>query len=453
MGRLFGTDGVRGIANKELTCEIAMQLGRAIAMVIGRGRHNKYGTVVIGMDTRLSSGMLASAISAGFCCAGMDVINLGVVPTPAVAYLIGKYKAHAGIMISASHNPSEFNGIKVFSDSGMKLPDALEEKVEELVLDTPERLKMVEPDHIGTITYSTDAIKDYIAHLRSSVLYSLDGIEIAVDCANGSASTVAEELFTSLGAKCHMLSCDPDGMNINEGCGSTHMEKLQKYVVDHGLFAGVAFDGDADRCICVDENGTIVDGDMIMAVIALDMKERGRLTNNALVGTIVTNFGLGKFCEENDIKFIRTKVGDRYVLEKMILEDYYFGGEQSGHVIFRDFATTGDGELTAIQLLSVLRRKGLTLSEATKVMKLYPQITKNIRASHEQKLEFYTSDRVREILDEAKTTLGKTGRVVVRPSGTEPLIRIMAEGDDLDLVERIVDGMARDITAALADAV
>jgi phosphoglucosamine mutase len=231
------------------------------------------------------------------------------------------------------------------------------------------------------------------------------------------------------------------------------MEKLQKYVVDHGLFAGVAFDGDADRCICVDENGTIVDGDMIMAVIALDMKERGRLTNNALVGTIVTNFGLGKFCEENDIKFIRTKVGDRYVLEKMLLEDYYFGGEQSGHIIFRDFATTGDGELTAIQLLSVLRRKGVTLSEATKVMKLYPQITKNIRASHEQKLEFYTSDRVREILDEAKTTLGKTGRVVVRPSGTEPLIRIMAEGDDLSLVESIVNGMASDISAALADVV
>ena len=224
-------------------------------------------------------------------------------------------------------------------------------------------------------------------------------------------------------------------------------------MVVHGLFAGVAFDGDADRCLCVDEKGNIVDGDLIMAIIALDMKERGRLTNNALVGTIVTNFGLGKFCEENDIKFIRTKVGDRYVLEKMLLEDYYFGGEQSGHVIFRDFATTGDGELTAVQLLSVLRRKGISLSEAAKIMKQYPQITKNIRASHEQKLEFYTSDRVREILDEAKTTLGKTGRVVVRPSGTEPLIRIMAEGDDLALVENIVDGMARDITAALADAV
>lgn len=453
MGRLFGTDGVRGIANKELTCEIAMQLGRAIAMVIGRGRHNKYGTVVVGMDTRLSSGMLASAISAGFCSAGMDVINLGVVPTPAVAYLIGKYKAHAGIMISASHNPSEFNGIKVFSDSGMKLPDELEERVEELVLDTPERLKTAEPEQIGTITYSSDALKDYIAHLRSTVMYGFDGMEIAIDCANGSASTTARELFEGLGAKCHMLFCDPDGVNINENCGSTHMESLQKYVVEHGLLAGVAFDGDADRCLCVDEKGNIVDGDLIMAIIALDMKERGRLTNNALVGTIVTNFGLGKFCEENGINFIRTKVGDRYVLEKMLLEDYYFGGEQSGHVIFRDFATTGDGELTAVQLLSVLRRKGISLSEAAKIMKQYPQITKNIRASHEQKLEFYTSDRVREILDEAKTTLGKTGRVVVRPSGTEPLIRIMAEGDDLALVENIVDGMARDITAALADAV
>ena len=450
MGRLFGTDGVRGIANKELTCEVAMQLGRAIAMVIGRGRHKKYGTVVLGMDTRQSSEMLANAISAGLCSAGMDVINLGVVPTPAVAYLIGKYKAHAGIMISASHNPSEFNGIKAFNDSGMKLADELEEKVEELVLDTPELLLTVEPEHIGTVTHSKDALRDYIAHLRSTVLYSLDGIEIAVDCANGSASATAEALFTSLGAKCHMLSCEPDGVNINENCGSTHIENLQKFVVDNGLFAGIAFDGDADRCLCVDDKGNVVDGDMIMAIIALDMKERGRLTNNALVGTIISNFGLVKFCEENGINFFRTKVGDRYVLEKMIMEDYYFGGEQSGHIIFRDFATTGDGELTAIQLLSVLRRKGLKLSEAMHVMKQYPQITKNIAANHEQKLDFYTSDRVREILDEAKAALGKTGRVVVRPSGTEPLIRIMAEGDDLGFVERIVDGMAKDISEALA---
>lgn len=451
MGRLFGTDGVRGIANKELTCDLAMQLGRAIAMVIGKGRHNKYGTVVLGMDTRQSSEMLASAISAGLCSAGMDVINLGVVPTPAVAYLIGKYKAHAGIMISASHNPSRFNGIKAFNDAGMKLADELEERVEELVLDTPELLQTVEPDQIGTVTYSKDALKDYIAHVRSSVLYSLDGIEIAVDCANGSASATAEELLTSLGAKCHMLSCAPDGLNINEGCGSTHLENLQKYVVEHGLFAGVAFDGDADRCLCVDENGNVVDGDMIMAIIALDMKERGRLTGNALVGTIVSNFGLGKFCEDNGINFFRTKVGDRYVLEKMIMEDYYFGGEQSGHIIFRDFATTGDGELTAAQLLSVLCRKGIKLSEATQVMKQYPQISKNITANHEQKLEFYTNERVREILDNAKSTLGKTGRVVVRPSGTEPLIRIMAEGDDLELVNKIVTEMVENITAALSD--
>lgn len=450
MGRLFGTDGVRGIANKELTCETAMQLGRAIAMVIGRGRHQKYGTVVLGMDTRQSSQMLANAISAGFCSAGMDVINLGVVPTPAVAYLIGKYKAHAGIMISASHNPSEFNGIKAFNDCGMKLADELEERVEELVLDTPELLLTVEPEYIGTVTYSKDALKDYASHLRSTVLYSLDGIEIAVDCANGSASSTARELFTSLGAKCHMLSCEPDGSNINENCGSTHLENLQKYVVENGLFAGVAFDGDADRCLCVDENGNIIDGDMIMAIIAFDMKERGRLTNNAVVGTIMSNFGLGKFCEENGINFMRTKVGDRYVLEKMIMEDYYFGGEQSGHIIFRDFATTGDGELTAVQLLSILCRKGLKLSEAARVIKLYPQISKNISANNDQKLYFYTNDRIRKILDEAKEALGKSGRVVVRPSGTEPLIRIMAEGDDLDFVEKTVDGIVADISAALS---
>ncbi len=449
MGRLFGTDGIRGIANKELGCETAMQLGRALAAVLNKGRHKRADTVVLGMDTRQSSQMLANAISAGLCSSGMDVINLGVVPTPAVAYLIGKYKAHAGIMISASHNPSEFNGIKVFGESGMKLPDALEERVEYLVLDAPEALGTVAPDMIGTVTYCAEGARDYIAHIRSTVLYAFDGVEIAVDCANGSASSTAEELFTSLGAKCHMLSCAPDGFNINENCGSTHLEALQKYVVENGLFMGVAFDGDADRCLCVDEKGNVVDGDLIMAIIAKDMKERGRLMGGALVGTIVSNFGLNKFCEENDIRFVRTKVGDRYVLEKMLLEDLYFGGEQTGHIIFRDFATTGDGQLTAIQLLSVLKRKGISLSEASKVMKQYPQVNKNISANHEQRLEFYTSDRVREILEEAKERLGKTGRVVVRPSGTEPLIRVMAEGDDMELVKEIVDGLSRDIAEAL----
>ncbi|MGN1095741.1 MAG: phosphoglucosamine mutase [Eubacteriales bacterium] len=449
MGRLFGTDGVRGIANKELTCETAMQLGRAISVVLNTGRHKKYGTVVLGMDTRISSEMLSSAITAGLCSAGMDVINLGVIPTPAVAYLIGKYKAIAGIMISASHNPWEFNGIKIFSDEGMKLADELEERIEELVLDTPEVLRSLLPECVGNVTYSDTAARDYISHLRSTVLYSLDGIEIAVDCANGAASRTAQELFTLLGAKCHMLSCSPDGMNINDNCGSTHLENLRKYVVENGLFAGVAFDGDADRCLCIDDKGNIVDGDMIMAIVALDMKERGRLTGNAIVGTIMTNFGLDKFCEENGIDFFRTKVGDRYVLEKMILEDYYFGGEQSGHIIFRDFATTGDGELTAIQLLSLLRRKGQKLSDASKIMKQYPQIIKNINATHEQKLEFYTNDVIRNIIDEAKSSFGKNGRIIVRPSGTEPYIRIMAEGDDRGLVTETVEKIADDIAREL----
>ena len=449
MGRLFGTDGVRGIANQELTCEIAMQMGRALATVLNKGRHKRADTVVLGMDTRQSSEMLASAISAGLCSAGMDVINLGVVPTPAVAYLIGKYKAHAGIMISASHNPSEFNGIKIFGESGVKLPDALEERVEYLVLDVPETLSTVSPYMIGTVTHCKDAVKDYIAHIRSTALYAFDGMEIALDCANGSASVTAKELFEGLGAKCHMLSCDPDGFNINEDCGSTKLGALQKYVVEHGLSFGAAYDGDADRCLFVNEKGEIADGDVVMAIIAKDMQERGRLTGNALVGTIVSNFGLNKFCEENGIRFVRTKVGDRFVLEKMMLEDYYFGGEETGHIIFRDYSTTGDGQLTAVQLLSVLKRKGITLAEAGKVMKQYPQITKNIKANHEQRLEFYTSDRVREILEGAKEALGKNGRVVVRPSGTEPLIRVMAEGDDLALVESIVDGMSRDIAEAL----
>ncbi|MBE6541769.1 MAG: phosphoglucosamine mutase [Ruminococcaceae bacterium] len=435
MGRLFGTDGVRGIANTELTCERAFEIGRAAAAVLTEGCRRRP-VFVVGMDTRTSSDMLACAVMSGLCSVGADVINLRVVPTPAVAYLVEKYKADAGIMISASHNPSEFNGIKIFSGDGYKLPDLLEERVEAIVLDVVAVLPQPTGDSIGKIEYADSARRDYINHVKSSVPFSLDGLNIAVDCANGSASGTAEALFTELGASVHMLSCTPNGANINENCGSTHIEALAEYVRENHLDCGVAFDGDADRCLCVDENGSLIDGDMIMAICALDIKERGRLNHNAVVGTIMTNFGFGKFCEENGLKFVATKVGDRFVLEEMLLEDYSFGGEQSGHVIFRDFATTGDGQLTAAQLLSILRRKAKPLSELSSVMKHYPQTLINIRISNEGKLRFYTDHEVKQAIEEAKAMLGSTGRVVVRPSGTEPLIRVMTEGEDKDLIEK-----------------
>lgn len=441
MGRLFGTDGVRGIANTELNPERAMEIGKAAAEVLTEGCRRRP-LFAIGSDTRTSSDMLMSAVSAGICSMGADVINLGVVPTPAVAYLVGKYKADAGIMISASHNPSEFNGIKIFSGDGYKLPDALEERIEAIVLDKESRLAPPIGAEVGRITYAEKAAKDYIDHIRSSVLFSPHGMNVAIDCSNGSASATARQIFESLGVNAHILNDSPDGVNINKNCGSTHIDVLAKYVVENSLDCGVAFDGDADRCLAVDEKGNVIDGDMIMAICALDLNERGRLNHGAVVGTIMTNFGFGKFCEENNLKFVATKVGDRFVLEEMLLEDYSFGGEQSGHIIFRDFSTTGDGQLTACQLLSLMRRKGKKLSELASVMTRYPQVIVNLTVSAEGKLLFYTDREVKESIEKAKNELGDLGRVVVRPSGTEPLIRVMAEGNDMEQIKKVCDDIA-----------
>ena len=375
MGRLFGTDGIRGVAGKDLNAELAMNIGKAAAAVLTEGCRRRP-VFVIGTDTRISSDMLSAAVSAGLCSVGADVISLGVVPTPAVAYLVEKYKADAGVMISASHNTSEYNGIKIFSGDGFKLPDALEERIEDILLNRVNEPEVVSGEGIGKITVRPSAAKDYIDHLKSSVPYSLDGMRVAVDCANGSASVTAEKLFTSLGADVHLMFHTPDGVNINRGCGSTHMEALAQYVAENDLDAGVAFDG------------------------------------------------------------------DRFVLEEMLLEDYSFGGEQSGHIIFRDFATTGDGQLTAIQLLSMMRRKGKKLSELSGIMTKYPQTMVNVRVSPEGKLLFYTDRAVKESIDEAKRILGKEGRIVVRPSGTEPLIRVMAEGKDVEEIRRIAENVA-----------
>jgi len=449
MGRLFGTDGVRGVANTELTCETALSIGRAAAAVLSAGCRRRP-VFVIGADTRASSDMLTAAVSAGLCSVGADVIRLGVVPTPAVAYLVEKYKADAGVMISASHNPAAFNGIKIFSGDGYKLPDLLEEQIEAIVLDGAPIPPLPVGDGVGRITEAENVCRDYIAHVKSTAAYSLDGLRVAVDCANGSASRTAETLFTSLGAEVHMLHDQPNGANINDNCGSTHMESLAEAVVEGGYDCGVAFDGDADRCLCVDENGALVDGDMMMSICALDLKERGRLSRNAVVGTIMTNFGFGKFCEENGLRFEATKVGDRFVLEEMLLEDYSFGGEQSGHIIFRDFATTGDGQLSAVQLLSIMRRTGKRLSELNCVMTKYPQTMINLHVSPEGKLRFYTDSEVKRAVEEAKEMLGESGRVVVRPSGTEPLIRVMAEGEDEGRIAEAAEHAAEVIRARLS---
>lgn len=346
-------------------------------------------------------------------------------------------------MISASHNPCEFNGIKIFSGDGYKLPDALEEQIEAIVLDQAQVPPCPVGGAIGRVTVAERAVKDYVDHIKRTVPFALDGMNIAIDCANGSASRTAEKLFTELGATVHMLADQPDGININEHCGSTHMENLMQYVKEHeGIDAGIAFDGDADRFLAVDEKGNFLDGDYIMAIIAADMRSRGKLAGNTVVGTIMTNMGFSRFCEENGMKFLATKVGDRYVLEEMLLEEYNFGGEQSGHVIFLDFATTGDGQLTAAQLLSILKRRNAKLSSLATLMTRFPQVMVNVTVTNEGKLRFYTDGEVKAAVEAAKTEMGKNGRVVVRVSGTEPLVRVMVEGENKDQIDRVANRVA-----------
>ena len=449
MGRLFGTDGVRGVANEKLTCELAMEIGRAAAMVLSDNSRRRP-IFVVGSDTRISSGMLTGALTAGLCSVGADVYQLGVVPTPAVAYLVGKYKADAGVMISASHNSFEFNGIKIFSGDGFKLPDDLENQIEAILLDHAVAPNLTLGNDVGMVQDKPTAVKDYIDHLKSTVPMSLDGMRLAVDCANGSAAMTARRLFSELGAHADILYDTPDGKNINDGCGSTHLEALSEYVRNHQMDIGIAFDGDADRCLAVDGDGNVVDGDFIMAILARDMMQRGKLEKNTVVGTIMANMGFGRFCEENDLKFVSTKVGDRYVLEEMLLNGYNFGGEQSGHVIFLDYASTGDGQLTAIQLLCHLKREGVTLKEAAKLMTHYPQVMINVKVTPDGKRRFYIDSEVKAAIEQGKKALGKDGRVVVRVSGTEPLIRVMAEGLDQAKIESVTNGIADVVRERLA---
>ena len=448
MRRLFGTDGVRGVANEYLSCERAMQIGRALGTVLS-SNHRYRPKVIIGMDTRISSEMLSSAISAGLCSVGSDVMTLGVVPTPAVAYLVKKYKAKAGIMISASHNPFEYNGIKIFGEEGFKLSDGLEEQIESIVLDNTPPCRLAAANEIGKRTDTPFALHDYISHLRETTHITLEGMKIAIDCANGAASSTARELFESLGAECHVLSESPNGTNINVECGSTDLRALKRYVTENGMDVGIAFDGDADRCLATDEMGSEVDGDYIMAILALKLKEEGELKHNAVVGTVMTNYGFSKFCEEHGIKYISAKVGDRYVLEMINQEGYSFGGEQSGHIILRRFATTGDGQLTALALLSHMKETGKKLSELCRVMKKYPQHTVNVKATQNEKIAFFTDEDIRSAISDAEERIKDRGRLVVRPSGTEPVIRVMAEGENEVETKELAEAIAKIIESKL----
>ena len=441
MGRLFGTDGARGIANRELTCELAMQIGRAAAIVLAE-KHIARPRVLIGKDTRMSSDMLESAIAAGLCSVGADAVLLGVVPTPAVAYLVREKGFDAGIMISASHNPCEYNGIKIFKSDGYKLPDAVEEEIESIILDETVTPPVRIGGEVGTVTRDQTMRDEYIRHVYRTSDFIFADMHIALDCANGSASYTAPELFRQLGAHCKLLSYEPDGVNINAGCGSTHLENLQKFVVENGLDAGFAFDGDADRLLCVDHEGTVVDGDKIIAICASDLKKRGKLKNDTAVVTVMSNMGLRKFCEAEGIHLECTKVGDRYVLENMIANGHVLGGEQSGHVIFTDFANTGDGELTAVQVLNVMKRTGKSLKELASVMDVYPQVLKNVRVSNLGKLRCSTDPEIAKAIEAAERELGDNGRVLVRVSGTEPLVRVMLEGKDKSQIDRLCDEIA-----------
>ena len=456
MGRLFGTDGARGVANSELTCELAMQIGRAAAMVLTQ-HNNKRPKVLIGMDTRASSQMLESAISAGLCSVGADVMLLGEIPTPAVAYLVRKYEYDAAVMISASHNPCEYNGIKIFQGNGYKLPDALEEEIESIILDKTQVPPIKVGGEVGRIIRSRTSIIDYTSYLKHVAQDELaeygfadfSGLKIAVDCSNGAASVTAPRIFMKLCDNCFFMACHPNGTNINANCGSTHLEVLQDFVVRNNCDAGLAFDGDADRFLAVDEKGNVVDGDKLIAIFAKHMKNKGKLKNNAAVVTVMSNMGFFKFCEENDIHCEKTKVGDRYVLENMLENDFVIGGEQSGHIIFRDFATTGDGELSALKLLCVMKETGKSLSELASEMEVFPQVLVNVRVSDFGKARFPRDEEIKKAIEAAEKELGNEGRVLVRVSGTEPLVRVMLEGKDEEKINILAQEIAQVIKERL----
>ncbi len=432
MARLFGTDGVRGIANEELTIELAMQLGKYGAYAITQGK--KEATILVGMDTRISGNMLENALIAGILSTGCHVKRLGVIPTPAVAKLIRTLGADAGVMISASHNPAQFNGIKFFNEKGFKLKDALEDEIEKMIKDHVQIPNTV----IGTVSDYEHAKEDYINYILKTIdSENFQGLKVAVDCANGAAYEVGPYALNELGAKVYPIHHDPDGLNINEDCGSTHLDHLKQYVKTINADIGLAFDGDADRLLAIDEEGQLVDGDKIMVICGHYINQKQALANQTIVATVMSNLGFDKAVESHDMKHIKTKVGDRYVLEEMVSGGYGLGGEQSGHIIFLEHNTTGDGLLTAVQLLDVMKQTGKKLSELARMMTVYPQVLKNAKVANTLKHDYMNNVKIAQRIKEVETAFHGNGRVLIRPSGTEPLVRVMIEGENQNMLDEV----------------
>jgi len=448
MGRLFGTDGVRGIAGEKLSCELAFKLGQAGAYVLTSRVHKA--RILIGRDTRISGNMFEAALIAGICSVGAEAVVTGVIPTSGIAFLTRDYEADAGIVISASHNAAEYNGIKFFSGEGKKLPDDIEERIERIILDEGEMIVPKTGVDVGRKVTAVGALAEYKEFLLSTTDTNLRGLKVVLDCAHGAASSVGPRVFTELGAQVVPYYNTPDGTNINDNCGSTYPEKLTQLVAELGADMGFAFDGDADRLIAVDEHGVVVDGDQIMAICALDLKQRGLLKNNTLVCTVMSNLGLDIAMKQNGIKTVKTKVGDRYVLEEMISGGYSLGGEQSGHIIFLDESPTGDGILTGVQLASIVMRSGKPLSKLADVVDILPQVLVNACVSEENKHHILEDAEVKKRVKALEKQFHGKGRVLIRPSGTEPLVRVMIEGQDQKEIERQAVDMATLIESRLA---
>lgn len=429
MSRLFGTDGVRGIANSELTPELAFELGKAGAYVLSKETEKPL--ILIGMDTRISGDMLESAISAGIQAVGGDVIRVGVVPTPAVAYLVKYYNADAGVMISASHNPFEYNGIKFFNRDGFKLDDSVEDEIEDIIVRHVDVNSHITGEKLGRSQQAEEnSVEIYSGFLKAAADIDLGGRKIVLDCANGAAYQVAEKVYRELGAKTVVIADKPNGININLNCGSTHTENLQKVVLEENAFMGMAFDGDADRLIAVDEKGNVIDGDRLICIAAGLLQKKGKLSGNVVTTTVMSNLGLHKYLEKQDIKVDVTDVGDRYVLERMRKTGCSVGGEQSGHIIFLDYTTTGDGILSSLQVLKAIIESGKTASELAEEIEIFPQVLVNAKVKNENKEVFHKDDEVIAKIAEVEEKLAGEGRVLIRPSGTEPLVRVMIEGAD-----------------------
>ena len=441
MARLFGTDGVRGVANETLTCDLAYKLGLACAFVLTNEVHKA--RIVIGKDTRISGDMLESALVSGICSAGADAVCLGVVPTSAVAYLTRYYGADAGVVISASHNTVEYNGIKFFNSNGYKLADEIEDQIEDIVKNKMNQLSLPTGIKVGTKHTLENAAEDYISYLISTADMDLSGLKVALDCANGAASTIAPQVFERLGAKVSPYYNQPDGTNINDHCGSTHPMGLTGIVKEIGADIGLAFDGDADRLIAVDENGVLVDGDQIMAICADSLKKQAKLKSDTVVATVMSNLGFELGLKEREIHTVKTSVGDRYVLEEMLKSGYNLGGEQSGHIIFLDHNTTGDGILTGVQLLCILKREHKKISELAKIVNILPQVLVNARVQESKKHDYKKDEQIVQTIEGLVERMNGKGRVLIRTSGTEPLVRVMIEGENRDQIEQEAKKIAR----------